>query len=56
VLELAKIVRGADTPNRGLTPQLEGLAAIAAGFSIIAKDDNDSIANSSMFMMHCMHL
>lgn len=29
LLELAKIVRGADTPNRKLTPQSEGLVAIA---------------------------
>jgi hypothetical protein len=29
LLELAKIVRGTDTPNRALTPQSEGLVAIA---------------------------
>jgi hypothetical protein len=44
LLELAKIVRGADTPNRSLTPQSEGLVAIAAGFSLISKDDHDNIA------------
>ncbi len=42
--ELAKIVRGADTPNRSLTPQSEGLVAIAAGFSLISKDDFDNMA------------
>jgi hypothetical protein len=42
--ELAKIVRGADTPNRSLTPQSEGLVAIAAGFSINSKDDYDNMA------------
>jgi hypothetical protein len=44
LLELAKIVRGADTPNRSLTPYSEGLAALASGFSIIAKDDYDNMA------------
>jgi hypothetical protein len=44
LLELAKIVRGADTPNRVLTPQSEGLVAIATGFSLISKDDYDNMA------------
>ncbi len=44
LLELAKIVRGADTPNRSLTPQSEGLVAIAAGFSLISRDDHDNMA------------
>jgi hypothetical protein len=44
LLELARIVRGADTPNRSLTPQSEGLIAIAAGFSINSKDDYDNMA------------
>jgi hypothetical protein len=42
--ELAKIVRGADTSNRKLTPYSEGLAAIAAGFSFTSKDDYDNMA------------
>ena len=42
--ELAKIVRGADTSNRKLTPYSEGLAAIAAGFSVTSKDDYDNMA------------
>jgi hypothetical protein len=42
--ELAKIVRGADTNNRKLTPYSEGLAAIAAGFSVSSKDDYDNMA------------
>lgn len=42
--ELAKIVRGADTPNRSLTPQSEGLVAIATGFSINSEDDYDNMA------------
>lgn len=44
LLELAKIVRGADTPNRSLTPQSEGLLAVATGFSMITKDDHDNIS------------
>ena len=44
LLELAKIVRGADTPNRSLTPYSEGLAALASGFSIVSKDDYDNMA------------
>src|ERR671922_1030895 len=43
LLELAKIVRGADTPNRSLTPYSEALAALASGFSIISKDDYDNM-------------
>jgi hypothetical protein len=44
LLELAKIVRGADTPNRNLTPQSEGLVAVATGFSINSKDDFENMA------------
>jgi hypothetical protein len=44
LVELAKIVRGADTNNRKLTPYSEGLAAIAAGFSVTSKDDYDNMA------------
>jgi hypothetical protein len=43
LVELARIVRGADTQNRSLTPQSEGLVAIAAGFSLISKDDYDNM-------------
>ena len=41
--ELAQIVRGADTPNRTLTPESAGLAAIAEGFRGISKDDYDNM-------------
>jgi hypothetical protein len=44
LLELAKIVRGADTPNRSLSPQSEGLVAIATGFSINSEDDHENMA------------
>jgi len=43
LLILAKIVRGADTEKRQLTPQSEGLAAIAAGFNVISKDDYENM-------------
>ena len=44
LVELAKIIRGADTPNRSLTAYSECLAALARGFSIISKDDHDNMA------------
>lgn len=44
LLELAKIVRGADTANRTLTPQSEGLVAIASGFAMNSKDDFDNMS------------
>ena len=43
LLVLAEIVRGADTEKRQLTPQSAGLAAIAAGFSLISNDDYDNM-------------
>jgi hypothetical protein len=41
---LALIVRGADTPNRELTPESAGLYACATGFQVISKDDFDNMA------------
>lgn len=43
LVQLARIVRGADTPNRTLTPQSEGLVAIAMGFAATSKDDFDNM-------------
>jgi len=43
LLELAKIVRGADTANRTLTPESPGLYAYALGFRQISKDDYDNM-------------
>jgi len=43
LLELAKIVRGADTANRTLTPESPGLFAVAKGFRKISKDDFDNM-------------
>jgi hypothetical protein len=55
LIELAKIVRGADTSNRSLTTYSEGLAALASDFGIISKDDYDNMAKQFMYMMHFMH-
>lgn len=44
LVQLAKIVRGADTPNRTLTPQSEGLVAVALGFAANSKDDFDNMS------------
>jgi hypothetical protein len=43
LLELALIVRGADTEARGLTPESAGLYAVATGFQAIARDDFDNM-------------
>jgi hypothetical protein len=43
LLELALIVRGADTDARGLTPESAGLYAVATGFQATAKDDFDNM-------------
>jgi hypothetical protein len=45
LLELAKIVRGADAKfPHDPPPQSAGLKAAAAGFKLLAQDDNDNIA------------
>jgi hypothetical protein len=44
LVELAKIVRGADAHKPELTPQSAGLDAIAEGFRLISKDDHDNMA------------
>jgi hypothetical protein len=41
--ELAKIVRSIDTSNQSLTPQSEGLFAIAMGLTINSNDDHDNM-------------
>jgi hypothetical protein len=43
LLELAKIVRAADTGNPELAPESIGLEAIASGSMMIAKDDYEAI-------------
>ncbi len=44
ILEIAEIVRGADTDNFGLAPQAAGLWAISAGLSYNYKDDHEMLA------------
>jgi hypothetical protein len=44
LVDLARIVRGADTSARGLTPESPGLYAVASGFRNIARDDFDNMA------------
>jgi hypothetical protein len=43
VLELARIVRGADTDRPEDAPEALGLDAVITGISIIAKDDHEAI-------------
>jgi hypothetical protein len=44
LVDLARIVRGADTSARGLMPESAGLYAVASGFRNIARDDFDNMA------------
>lgn len=41
---LAEIVRGADTDDRGLTPESAGLYAAATGFQATSRDDFDNMS------------
>jgi len=43
VIDLAKIVRAADTENKELAPESVGLDAIATGSMMIVKDDQEAI-------------
>jgi hypothetical protein len=43
VLELAKIVRAADTEAKDLVPEGRGLEAVAQGSQMIVKDDHDAL-------------
>lgn len=44
LLELAKIVRAADTSDQSWAPEGAGLEAIADGFRRISRDDHDNMA------------
>jgi hypothetical protein len=44
LVELAKIVRAADTSDKSWAPEGVGLEAIAEGFRHIARDDHDNMA------------
>jgi hypothetical protein len=47
VLELAKIVRAADTDTVEAAPEAAGLEAVMTGFGIVSKDDYETIAKAS---------
>jgi len=47
VLELAKIVRAADTDKMEMVPEAAGLEAVMTGLSIASKDDYETIAKTS---------
>lgn len=44
LLEMARIVRAADTPDKSWAPEGVGLEAIAEGFRQIARDDHENLA------------
>ena len=48
VLELARIIRAADTDKPQDAPEAPGLDAVMTGFSITAKDDHEAIAKASV--------
>jgi hypothetical protein len=48
LLCLARIVRGADTPDKDLTPESRGLEAIAEGFRLLYQDDHEQLAAESV--------
>jgi len=47
VLELAKIVRAADTDRMEAVPEATGLEAVMTGLGIVSKDDHETIAKAS---------
>ena len=47
LLELAKIVRAADTDKMEMAPEAAGMEAIMTGFGIVSKDDYETIAKAS---------
>jgi len=47
VLEVAKIVRAADTDKMEMAPEAAVLEAIMTGFGIVSKDDHETIAKAS---------
>lgn len=46
VLEVAKIVRAADTGKPEAAPEAAGLDAVMTGISIVAKDDHEAIGKA----------
>jgi len=47
ILELAKIVRAADTGKMEMAPEAAGMEAVMTGFGIVSRDDHETIANAS---------
>lgn len=47
VLELAKIVRAADTDKMEMAAEAAGMEAIMTGIGIVSKDDHETIARAS---------
>ena len=47
VLELAKIVRAADTGKMEMTSEAAGMEAIMTGFGIMSKDDHETITKAN---------
>ena len=47
VLELAKIVRAADTDKMETAPEAAGLEAVMTGLGIVSKSDHETIAKAS---------
>ncbi len=43
LLELARIVRAADTESKEVVPEAAGLEAVASGFRLISKDDFENM-------------
>lgn len=43
LLEMAKIIRGADTSAKDLTPESRGLEAFARGFRLLSANDHDNL-------------
>ena len=47
VLELAKIVRAADTDKMEMAPEAAGLEAVMTGLGFTSKDDHEAVARAS---------
>jgi len=48
VLELARIVRAADTDKLATVPEATGLVAVMAGIGMMAKDDYEAVEKASI--------
>jgi hypothetical protein len=59
LLRLARIVRGAGTPDKDLTPESRGLEAVADGFRQIYPDDHEQLSAESIvydaLYEYCQH-